>query len=211
MTAPLVFVVDDEPMVREGIVATLVAAGFRAQGFACAEDFLRCFEPDEAKPHCLIVDLRMPGMGGLGLQAKLIENRVRMPVIFISAHAEITLAVQAMKSGAVDFLEKPFERERLLGCVTNVLEFERQACERIAKRSTIETRLSKLTRREREVLDLLVSAHSTKEIAVLLNIHAKTVFVHRARVMEKMQVDSLVELSRLMTGVDDENNQQARA
>lgn len=198
MRAATVYVVDDDTAVCETIAAMLRSAGYDARCFQSAEEFLEQFDDDEAPLRCLVSDIRMPGIGGLGLQQHLQETNVRMPIVFVTGFADVPAAVKAMKAGAIDFLEKPFERRQLLRCVQQALARDAEICSLQARRSEISERLARLTRREREVLDLLVAAHSTKEIATRLNINAKTVFVHRARVLEKMETRSVVELSRMM-------------
>lgn len=198
MSTPIVYLIDDDTLSRETLAALLSVDGFRVAAYATGEDFLASFQDDPAVPRCLVCDLRLPGIDGLALQARLKESGIRMPIVFISGYANVPAAVRAMKLGAVDFLEKPFERTKLVECINQALERDRAACEHLASRIDVGQRLAKLTPREREVLDLLVAAQSTKEIASRLGINAKTVFVHRARVMEKMGVDSLVELSHLV-------------
>jgi FixJ family two-component response regulator len=201
MIAPMIYIIEDEGGMRDILAIVLRDAQYRVQAFLSAEDFFAHFEDDPAMPRCMISDLRMPGMGGLGLQERLMEKGIRMPLIFLTAYAEVPHAVQAMKRGALDFLEKPFELPQLLACVEKALAQEAEVCQKLAGQRSIHERLAKLTPREREVLDLLVTAHSTKEIASKLNINAKTVFVHRARVMEKMGADNLVELSQMVAPI----------
>jgi FixJ family two-component response regulator len=197
----MIYVIEDENDMREILSLTLRDAEYRVQSFPNAEDFFARFVDDPSQPRCMISDIRMPGMGGLGLQERLVQAGVRMPMIFLTGFAEVPEAVQAMKRGAVEFFQKPFDRAELLNCVQRVLAQEAEVCEKLAGQRGIHERLAKLTPREREVLDLLVTAHSTKEIASRLSINAKTVFVHRARVMEKMGADNLVELSQMVSPI----------
>lgn len=199
MVTPIVYIVDDETETRKALLRLFDNTGPAVAAFASAEEFLEGVRQDASQPRCAIVELRLPGMDGLRLQQRLGVAQLRMPMIFLTAHATVPAAVQAMRMGAVDFLEKPLNPQPLLAAVQRALQSEAEACRRFESNRTIATRLAKLTPREREVLDLLVTAHSTKEIASRLSINAKTVFVHRARVMEKMGVDSLVELSRLLS------------
>lgn len=199
MVTPIVYIVEDEADTREQLVRLFDNMGHAVAAFASAEEFLEGIRQDAAQPRCAIVELRLPGMDGLRLQQRLNAAQLRMPMIFLTAHATVPTAVQAMRMGAVDFLEKPMNPQLLTASVQRALQNEVEACRRFESSRTISNRLAKLTPREREVLDLLVTAHSTKEIASRLAINAKTVFVHRARVMEKMGVDSLVELSRLLS------------
>ena len=199
MVTPIVYIVEDETETRELLVRLFDNLGHAVATFASAEEFLEGIRQDAAQPRCAIAELRLPGMDGLRLQQRLSAAQLRMPMVFLTAHATVPAAVQAMRMGAIDFLEKPLNSQLLLAAVQRALQSETEACRRYESSRTIASRLAKLTPREREVLDLLVTAHSTKEIASRLAINAKTVFVHRARVMEKMGVDSLVELSRLLS------------
>ncbi|HTN74453.1 MAG TPA: response regulator [Pirellulaceae bacterium] len=210
MLSATVYIVDDDVRVCELVQEILLAAGYRSIAYQSAESFLENFHDDPDIHRCLIADLRMPGMCGLTLQEHLREQQVRMPIIFLTGFAEVEHAVRAMQLGAIDFIEKPFKSEQLLGGVRKAIAHDALACSRVARRKCVQTRLDKLTRREREVLDFLVAGHDTKEIATRLNINPKTVFVHRARIMDKMAVENLVELSRLISNTESQREPHDR-
>ena len=192
VTDGTVFVVDDDGSTRELLAWLMRRNGLRAAVFADARSFLAAFRPEMAG--CLVVDLNMPGMGGLELQRYLKENGVLMPVIFLSGRADVPNAVRAVKEGAIDFIEKPFDYRRVLAAVNDCLARDAQErAGRDVKRAICE-RLSQLTQREREVLDQVVAGRMNREIAEKLDISIKTVEAHRARLMEKLEVNSLAEL-----------------
>lgn len=195
----IVYIVDDDRSSRELLDAHVRSAGYKTEVFSSAVDFLDRFIDEPTAPRCLISDVCMPSVDGLALQQCLASRGIRLPMIFVSAVAEVPDAVTAIKFGAMDFLTKPVERGRVIACVESALSKEEGAIAQHLHQAAIQARLAKLTQREREVMELLVKARSTKEIASDLKINAKTVFVHRARVLEKMGVDSLVELSHLMS------------
>jgi len=192
---PTVFVVDDDRPMRRSLGWLLESVGLVVETFATAEEFLASWTPE--RPGCLVLDVRMPGLSGLELQAELVRRGVGVPTIVITGHAEVPMAVRALKSGAVDFLEKPFSDQLLLDRVHEALEIDRQARDAEERRSMAERRLADLTAREREVLELVVAGHTSREIAERLRVSPRTVEVHRARVMEKMGATSLAELVRL--------------
>jgi two-component system response regulator FixJ len=196
---PTVVVVDDDEAVRDSLQAMLEAEGFAVETFAAAEDFLESYAP---KPDsCLLVDVRMPGMDGIELLTKLATRVNSPPVIMITGHGDVPMAVMAMKLGAVDFVEKPFAAATLERSIRDALAVCRPAS---TATSEIDRRLARLTQREREVLEQLVVGRSNKAIALELGISPRTVEIHRARVMEKMQADSLSHLVRmaLAAGID---------
>jgi two-component system response regulator FixJ len=199
MSNATLYLVEDDDAAREAFVEMLNVNGFHPVAFGSAEEFLAAYKDDPTQPKCLIVDLRLPGMSGLELQERLNGAGVRMPMIFVSGYADVPAAVHAMKCGAFDFMEKPVEPELLFECINQAVSRDTAASNVSQNNRSIAERMAKLTPREREVLELLATAHSTKEIASRLSINAKTVFVHRARVLEKMGVDNLVELSRMVT------------
>ena len=192
---PVVFVVDDDRAMRESLTWLLDSVGLRVRSYANARDFLAEYDP--AQPGCLVLDVRMPGMSGLDLQAELARRGVELPTIVITGHAEVSMAVRAVKAGAIDFIEKPFSDQLLLDRVRQALEIDLEAREVRRRREDARRRLATLTAREREVLDLVVAGKANKEIASALGVSPKTVEVHRAHVMSKMYVDSLAELIRI--------------
>jgi RNA polymerase sigma factor (sigma-70 family) len=190
-----VFVVDDDQAMRSSLQWLIESAGLRVETFHSAQAFLDSYYPGRAG--CLLLDVRMPGMSGLELQAYLDRREIRIPVIIITGHGDVSMAVKAMKGGAVDFIEKPFDDEQLLNSIRNALEYDEQKRTLRARRAEIAARLAELTPREHEVMAMVTDGKSNKEIAATLNVSAKTVEVHRARVMDKMRADSLAELVRM--------------
>jgi two-component system response regulator FixJ len=200
-----VFVVDDDRAMRDSLRWLLESIGLSVRTYPTAADFLR--EYDASQPGCLVLDVRMPGMSGLDLQAELMRRGGGLPTIVITGHAEVPMAVRAVKAGAVDFIEKPFSDQLLLDRVRQALEIDRQDREVRRRREDAQRRLEGLTAREREVLGLVVAGKANKEIAADLGLSPKTVEVHRAHVMTKMDVDSLAELIRvaILAGAMGEN------
>jgi two-component system response regulator FixJ len=189
-----IYVVDDDDAVRDSLALLLEAAGLRVEAFAAAADVLaRC---GEERPACVVTDVRMPEMDGLELQRRLAELHAQLPVIVITGHADVPLAVQAMKAGAVDFIEKPFSDDVILASIETAVTRGRRGIGAGAPSGEIADRLAHLTPRELEVFHQLIVGHPNKVIAHNLNISARTVEIHRARVMEKMQMRSLPELVR---------------
>lgn len=192
-----VYVVDDDPAVRQGIVVLLESAGYVVWAFDSAESFLCGYR--HHVPACLITDIRMPGMDGLELQQRLLcEERTAPPVIVLSGHADVPAAVRALKAGAVDFIEKPFQPSVLVARVSEALADHARRYERDASAAAVERRVAELTGREREVLDRVVAGDSNKVIAATLRISERTVEVHRARMMQKMGSRSVAELARMV-------------
>lgn len=188
----LVYVVDDDRAVRDSTMMMLKTAGYSVKAYATADEFLAEWIPDEVA--CLILDVRMPGRSGLELQDLLNEDAASVPIIFISGHGDVPLSVRAIRSGALDFLEKPFSREKLLQRVGEALDLASRDKAREAGRKEILERLNSLTPREREVLEHVVRGRQNKEIAKLLSISYRTVELHRTRMMEKMAARTLPEL-----------------
>jgi FixJ family two-component response regulator len=196
-TQACVSVIDDDALVLRSLGRLLQSAGYVVQTFSSAEDFL--VYPDGGAPGCIVIDLSMPGLNGLQLQQALAGKANRRPVVFISGQASVASSVGAMKAGAVDFLTKPIDETTLLGAVRAAIEKDRAAREMRAAHAAIEDRLATLTPRELDVLELVVAGRLNKQIGAALGTAEKTVKVHRARMMRKMQVDSLADLVRLWT------------
>ena len=192
-----VFLVDDDTSVRKALTRLISSAGYQVQAFASAREFLDHWRAGEQRPGCLVLDIRMPGLSGLDLQHELQSSNTLLPIIFITGHGDIPMSVKAMKQGAVDFLPKPVIDKLLLDAIEQALE--RGAQERAAQDEIddIQRRLDTLTPRELEVMRLVITGMLNKQIAYQLGTVEKTVKVHRARVMEKMEVQSLAELVRL--------------
>jgi FixJ family two-component response regulator len=189
---PLVYVVDDDPEVRRSLQLLMESVNLAVECYSSAGAFLEgC---DRARPGCLILDVRMPGMSGLELQDQLVAEGSKLPIIMITAFGEVSLAVRAMRAGAVDFVEKPFSRQELLDRVHAAIEISVALHKKNESRAEIAQRLGKLTDRERQVMDLMVAGHQTKEIAIELGISPKTVDNHRSRVFEKTGADGVAEL-----------------
>ena len=191
-----VFVVDDDEEVRDAMKRLMNSVGLKVETFASAEEFLAQF--DSARPGCLLLDVRMEGMSGLDLQKRLALEEVQPPIIIITGHGDVPMAVRAVKAGAVDFIEKPFNEQVLLDSVHRAIELDGANRGRALQLADISACLECLTPREREILDLVVAGKRNKVIAGELGISQSTVESHRARVMEKMQAESLSALMRMM-------------
>ncbi len=191
-TTPIVYIVDDEYAVRDSLKLLIETTGYAVIDFESAEAFLDHYTPDQ--PSCLLLDVRMPSMSGLDLQEELIKRGIEVPIIFISGHADVPDSAKAFRAGAVDFLEKPFNEEVLLSRIEEALSKDAQIREQLREKNKILERLNHLTTREREVLNLIVRSHSNKEAARILDISNRTIDVHRAHIMEKMQAENLAEL-----------------
>ena len=192
---PLVFVVDDDTSVRKALARLIRSVGINVETFASADEFL-AREPHEGAA-CVILDVRMPGLSGLQLQKHLAESERSLAVIFMTAYGTIPMTVQAMRAGAVDFLEKPFEDQELIEAVYKALEENRHTMQAEAELRAIKERLDSLTSRQREVFEMVVSGKLNKQIASELGTSEKTVKAQRAQVMKKMQANSLADLVRL--------------
>jgi FixJ family two-component response regulator len=198
MVNATVYIVDDDPQVCESLSIMVHSAGLSAKACLSAEAFLEGFRDAADSPECMVLDVRMPGLSGLDLQKALAARGKSIPIIMISGCADIPMAVQAMSAGAMDFLEKPFSREVLLSRIREGIDHDAQSQREAARSTGLAARLETLSARQREVLDLLMAGKHTKQIASELGIGEKTVAKHRALVIEKMQVDSVVDLVRLM-------------
>ena len=191
----IVHVVDDDEAMRDSMAFLLRAENFLVQTYADAADFLTALP--QIKVGCVVTDVRMPGMSGIELLQRLRELKVSLPVIVVSGHGDVPLAVEAMKTGALDFIEKPFDDDVFLRAVRTALGAQAVDSQRQAQKATINSRLESLSNREREVLEGLVAGHPNKTIAYDLGISPRTVEIYRANVMEKMQARSLSDLVRM--------------
>jgi FixJ family two-component response regulator len=198
--APIVFIVDDDEAVRASLKLLLKSVGIGATALGSAQEFLASH--DATQPGCLLLDVRMPGMSGLELQQTLNMRGAIIPVIFITGHGDVPMAVEAMKHGAFDFLQKPFRDQELIDRVQLALTKDKESRVALSQHSKIRARLESLTPREREVLDLMTRGRPNKVMAADLGISQRTVEIHRARVMEKMETSSLAQAVRMMMDLD---------
>lgn len=197
---PTVFIVDDDQEVREAIELLMDSVGLSTRSFASARDYLDDFDP--SLPGCLVLDIRMKGMSGLDLQQRLGAEPLHPPIIVITGHGDVPMAVRAIKSGAVDFIEKPFNDQVLLDAVHRAFEQDAKHRGQASRLADIQERRGRLTPREREILDQVVIGKRNKVIAADLGISQSTVEAHRAKVMEKMEARSLSDLMRMMLLLD---------
>jgi two-component system, LuxR family, response regulator FixJ len=198
--APMVFIVDDDEAVRASLRLLLKSVGIAATALGSAHEFLE--RHDASQPSCLLLDIRMPGMSGLELQQALnLRGRI-IPVIFITGHGDVPMAVEAMKNGAFDFLQKPFRDQELIDRVQLALAKDKENRVALSQHSKIRAHLESLTPREREVLDLMTRGKPNKVMAADLGISQRTVEIHRARVMEKMEASSLAQAVRIMMDIN---------
>lgn len=194
-----VFLVDDDPGVRDSLTLLLSLKGIRTQPFADPESFIRTYQSDW--PGCVLTDLRMPSMSGLELQAELRGRGIEVPVVVLTAHGDVATARTALKSGAFDFLEKPIDDVMLVDVLENALRVDRERRSASATRTAVDSRLERLTAREREILGLIAAGHQNREIATQLGISPRTVEVHKARIMEKLECRTLADVIRMHAGL----------
>lgn len=194
----MVYVVDDDEAVRDSIQWLLEADGFRVKSFDSAETFLARYDARELA--CLILDVRMAGMSGMELQDKLVERRAPLPIIFITGHGDVPMAVQSMKKGAMDFIQKPFDEQQLRAMVVKMLDAAREKHAEHQDSATRDALLSKLTGREGQVLERIVAGRLNKQIADDLGISIKTVEAHRANIMEKLGANTVADLLKIALG-----------
>ena len=195
---PTVFIVDDDEAVRNSLRFLMKSVNLAAQTYPSAQSFLDAYDRD--RPGCLVLDVRMPGMSGLDLQEKLKEIRSTLPIIFVTGHGDVPMAVQAMQQGAVEFLQKPFRDQDLIDRVNLALARDRQQRSAVEQRRDIVHRIESLTKRESEIMNRIVEGQANKVIAVELGMSPRTVELHRARVMDKMGAASLAQLVRMVMG-----------
>ena len=193
---PLIMVVDDDAGVRNAMRSLLKSVGLESALFASAQEFLAAYQP--AQCGCLVLDIRMPGMSGLELQQQLNLKGAVIPVIFMTGHGDIPMAVEAMQHGAFDFLQKPFRDQDLLDRIQRAIVKDGEQRQSLGEHARIKAHLESLTAREREVLDLMIQGKQNKVIAQDLDVSPRTVEIHRARVMEKMSAQSVAQLVRMM-------------
>lgn len=196
-----VFVVDDDEGVRTSLSILLDSAGYRPVPFGSATDFLAQYSP--ASPGCLLLDMRMPGMGGMELLQEMSRRGAFLPVIFITGHGDVPMAVEAMKSGAFDFLQKPFSPRDLLDRIARALAADAEARHALSLTDELRRRQGTLTPREKEVMGLIIAGHANKVIAMDLGLSERTVEIHRARVMEKMATRSVAHLVRMALALEE--------
>ncbi len=193
--APTVFIVDDDPAIRFAMQALMDSVHIPHEIFGSGDEFLE--NVAEGRAGCLVLDIRMPGLGGLELQEELLKRGSALPIIFITGHGDVPMAVEAMQKGAVDFIQKPFRDQELLDRIRQALKTDQERRHEQQQHAEVADRLARLTNREREVFDLVVTGKPNKVIAYELGVSQRTVEIHRARVMEKMQARSLADLVKM--------------
>jgi len=197
---PTVFIADDDEAVRSGIADLVAEMGLAVETFGSGEEFLKAY--DSTRPGCMILDLQMPGMTGLELQKQLAASGTVLPVIIITGHGYVAASVQAMKLGAVDFIEKPFRQHVLCEAITKAISRDRYLRHKSVLKANIRSKFDSLSLREREVMGLLIAGMTDKQIAAKLEVSHRAIAFHRLHILEKMGVGSTVELAKLMAAVD---------
>ena len=205
--APLVYVIDDDEAVRDSLSILLESVGLPHQTFASAAEFLEVYDPE--RHACLVSDIRMPGISGLDLQERLLELHAGLPLIFITGHGDVPMAVKAMKRGATDFIQKPFRDQDLIDCIHKALEQDRSRRAGQLEERQIRERLNSLTPRELEVMERVISGQANKVIAMDLGVSQRTVELHRSRVMHKLKMRSLAELVQAVSKVSRDTSERA--
>lgn len=201
MPDPTIFIVDDDPAVCDSLVRLLSEVNLQSRVFASAAEFLSNFSPDQLG--CLLLDVRMPGMSGMELQRELIKRQASLPIIFITGHGDVPLAVEAMKSGAFDFIEKPVRAQALLERINECLQKHRESRQRIARQDQVISLFKLLTQKEREVVHLVAKGLTNRAIAAKFNVSSQAIDSHRARAMKKLKVESVPELVQLLMTIPD--------
>ena len=200
---PTVFIIDDDEAVRDSLKMLMKSVDQAVETFSSPADFLDIYDEDENRPGCIVLDIRMPGMSGLELQNRLNERHCILPIIFITGHGDVPMAVQAIKDGAMNFIQKPFRDQELLDLINDALKLDIQQRRELLEHKEILRRLFTLTEREREVLHHVVEGKANKVIAADINLSQRTIEIHRSRVMEKMGTKSLAHLVRQVMQVKD--------
>lgn len=199
-TEPTVFIVDDDPAIRDALSELIATINLKVQTFSKAQDFLDNYPTGQLG--CLVLDVRMPGINGLELQNQLAQRAINLPIVFLTGHGDVTMAVDAIKKGAFEFLEKPFRDQTLLDCVQRALEMDRVTRGKNTEKTAIQSRYAQLTTREKQVLQLIVKGKTSKVIGQDLGISPKTVDFHRAHIMDKMEVDTIAGLTRMAVNAE---------
>jgi len=198
-TEPMVFVIDDDQGVRKSLSFLLSTVGLQVQAFDSADEFLDSLETLQAcEQGCIVTDVRMPGMSGMDLQKELVKRNVVLPVIMMTGHGDVPMAVDALKSGAFEFLQKPFNKQTMINAIHKAIQISVKANQDNEAKRAAEQRYALLTRREREVLELILSSKSNKIMAHSLGVSDRTIEAHRGKIMKKMEVSSVVELTQIL-------------